>query len=61
MKRWLKFWAAQAATREEQKQRTALIEAAYPQQRGSSFMSPVRRMGRGMRCDQLMMGMRLHD
>lgn len=61
MKRWLKIWAAQAATQAEQRQRAALIESAYPHQRSSSFMSPVRRVGRGMRYDQLIMGVRLHD
>jgi len=61
MKRWLKIWAAQAATRTEQRQRAALIESAYPRHRDGSLISPVRRMGRGIRYDQLITGVRLHD
>lgn len=46
---WLKFWAAQAASRNERKQRFALIEAAYPLQLPSMYRSAGRRVVRTAR------------
>lgn len=46
---WLKFWADQADSRAERKQRLALIDAHFPHQRISQTRTAGRRSVRGSR------------
>ena len=61
MRKWLTLWAAQAASRTERKQRFALIESAYPQQRSTLLRSAGRRPGRVGRLHHSIAGEGCHE